>query len=398
MEMANRNIEINYKTNEGYDILYPNVTARNVIDFNDDVNLILKNSTKALYGLDNEAVPDDVFLALAIGTGNYGYKFHVQLVDGTPVPGATISGVTGLDGGTVVTDADGNAVGTSTSMTVEVTMLATYIDIDDSTVSVVSTGKITAVSDVVLNGMAGSYKTITSSQIVTLSPLAVSVDLCLVGGGGGGGGGAKYNTRDCGGGGGGGGHVTNVLNISVASLTDRRIQFSIGSGGYRGSNSSTPYTPGTNGGAGGTTSATILETSLQYSATGGSGGKTPPVDTEWTGGKGGSGNGNGGDGGSMDGTSKKSGGAGSGYIFEESALGLAGGGGGGGGGADGNASGGVGGDPYGGDGGNWGAGVSPGDTGAGPGGGGGGSPGTYSAPYVAGLGHSGIAYIRSHYD
>lgn len=59
--MANRNIEINYKTNEGYDILYPNITARNVIDFNDDVNLILKNSTKALYGLGNEAVPDDVF-------------------------------------------------------------------------------------------------------------------------------------------------------------------------------------------------------------------------------------------------------------------------------------------------------------------------------------------------
>lgn len=62
--MANRNIEINYKTNEGYDILYPNITARNVIDFNDDVNLILKNSTKALYGLGNEAVPDDVLAFL----------------------------------------------------------------------------------------------------------------------------------------------------------------------------------------------------------------------------------------------------------------------------------------------------------------------------------------------
>lgn len=63
--MANRNIEINYKTNEGYDILYPNITARNVIDFNDDVNLILKNSTKALYGLGNEAVPDDVLATLS---------------------------------------------------------------------------------------------------------------------------------------------------------------------------------------------------------------------------------------------------------------------------------------------------------------------------------------------
>ena len=65
--MATRNIEINYKTNGGYDILYPNITARNVIDFNDDVNLILKNSTKALYSLGNEAVPDDVFKNL----GNY---------------------------------------------------------------------------------------------------------------------------------------------------------------------------------------------------------------------------------------------------------------------------------------------------------------------------------------
>ena len=58
--MAEKNIEINIKTESGYDILYPKTIANNITDFNNDTNLILKNNTKALFGLGTDEVPDDV--------------------------------------------------------------------------------------------------------------------------------------------------------------------------------------------------------------------------------------------------------------------------------------------------------------------------------------------------
>ena len=56
-----KNIEMNYKDSSGYEVLYPNVRADNMIDFSME-NSILNTSTASLFGLSGDnAIPDKVF-------------------------------------------------------------------------------------------------------------------------------------------------------------------------------------------------------------------------------------------------------------------------------------------------------------------------------------------------
>lgn len=60
-----KNIEMNIKKEDGYEVLYPNVKANSVIDFTGD-NPLLKEETVALFaGLPENPVPDDVFHILS---------------------------------------------------------------------------------------------------------------------------------------------------------------------------------------------------------------------------------------------------------------------------------------------------------------------------------------------
>ena len=67
-----QNIEINIKNESGYEVLYPNIIANNVVDFSGD-NPLLSDSTKSLFGLGTNAVPDDVFNLLS-SNGEYWWK------------------------------------------------------------------------------------------------------------------------------------------------------------------------------------------------------------------------------------------------------------------------------------------------------------------------------------
>lgn len=258
----------------------------------------LKSLTKSLLGLDEIAVPDDAFLALAVGVNNYVYKVHLQLPDGTPISNVKIGGLAALEKSnlTTTTNSNGDALGISSSPSPTLTATSPYIDIKDATKIVTSSGKYTEVI------MEYPYNNdpllITSSKQIKPSKLAIGADICLVGGGGGGGSGDRSNRVA--GGGGGGGYVTNQLNLSHIQIASMDIR--IGAGG-------SPQS------AGGTTTVTLADGS-SYSAPGGSGGTNT--------GTGGQGNGNGG-------SSNSSGNNGSRYLFDTASLGLAGGGGGGGG-------------------------------------------------------------------
>ena len=59
-----KNIEINIKNESGYEVLYPNIKANNVIDFSGN-NPLLSDSTKEQYELNNQAVVDDVLKLLS---------------------------------------------------------------------------------------------------------------------------------------------------------------------------------------------------------------------------------------------------------------------------------------------------------------------------------------------
>lgn len=293
---------------------------------------LLKDVTASILGLPDTAVPDDAFLALTIGVGTYGYRVKIQLEDGTPVEGATVSGIEALTGSTLVSGQDGIVLGKSTSKTVTISCASPYIDqaAPDSRV-VTSTGTITDVT-LTLTSITDII-TITSSKISKISSMAKTVDICAVGGGGGGSGSAKSDYQDTqGGGGGGGGNIVNVLAESLTSYAKKNISITIGSGGAGGEYSSTrPSGNECNGSSGGTTSVTLGEQTEVAAATGGGGGqiglssKTPGSGgTSINGGSGG----NGGYGGTYETYRGSDGNSSNVYIFNDNRLGLAGGGGG----------------------------------------------------------------------
>ena len=264
---------------------------------------LLKDSTAALLGLGTDAVPDDAFVALVLGQGVYGYRVKVQLADGTPVEGATVSGIQPLTGSTLVTGADGTVLGKSTSASVTISCISPYIDQKaPAAQTVTKTGTIT---DVILTlESITDMLTISSSKTAKISSMAKTLDMFASGGGGGGG-------ADKGGCGGGGGYASNKLNVPISGNTD--LKFVIGSGGTGGT-ASNP-----NGGKGGETTV-FLNNVATLTASGGFGGtKTAP----------GAGNGSGGK--FVDGTVGTNGQNASVAVFNDSSIGVKTGGGGGGG-------------------------------------------------------------------
>lgn len=282
---------------------------------------LLKDATASLLGLGTSAVPDDAFLALAIGVGTYGFRVKVQLPDGTPVAGANVTGITALPGASLTTNSDGIVVGSSSTASVTIGVTSPFADLKaPDSKNVTAAGTLTDVTFVL------SYNTdvirVTSSRVIdNFSPFAKSVDVTAIGGGGGGGGARSYQNSPrvyaALGGGGGGGYAETRL--SVALSTGSKITVVVGAGGTSAGDQS--------GTAGGKTTVTIGNTTV--SAAGGSGGHlytgedfgTPNQNL----GEGGTGNGNGGKGGSPGSPSTA-------RIFNDASLGLAGGGGGGGGG------------------------------------------------------------------
>lgn len=334
---------------------------------------LLKDYTANLLGLPNTAVPDDALLALIIGVGAYGYRVKIQLADGTPVEGATVSGLEALTGSTLVSGADGIVLGKSTSQTVTIGCTSPYIDqAAPAGQSVTATGTITDVT-LTLTSITGTI-TVPSSETTKASSMAKTMDITAVGGGGGGGGKNTKSGSSIAGGGGGGGYVATKLLVPVTPLQE--LTLIIGSGGAAGAYAKT-------GGDGGSTTIKSAGTDL-LTASGGFGGVAGQAQNT-----GGVGNGNGGYNNTSDGED------GVGYIFDDASLGLAGGGGGGGG-TEAGSTGAVGGNPYGGDGALGSTNTVNGQdatAGKGPGGGGGG--GYYNMDNAAGA--PGCVYIRFHF-
>lgn len=296
----------------------------------------LKNSTKTLLGLSQDAVPDDAFLCLIVGSGFYGYRIKVLLSNGEPAEaGIKINGLTALNGESLYTDVNGQAFGKSVSQSIDVSVESPYIDQSAPAVKTVqSTGVITdaeihlvAVTDIIQ---------ISKSKQVKYSA-AKSVDICLVGGGGGGCGAAgKDYQKSTGGGGGGGGNITNILAASLTAYSKKIISIVVGAGGAAGTYlNAAPSGNECDGSDGGTTTITIGEQIEIGNATGGGGGKIGLASASPGAGGTSINGGAGGDGGYYGKSPSdyaKNGSSSTVHIFNDSSLALAGGGGGAGGG------------------------------------------------------------------
>lgn len=176
---------------------------------------LLKDTTAALLGLPNTAVPDDALIAILIGVNKYAFRLTFTFLDGSPVAGKTVDGLTSLDGTPVVTDENGNAFGVSSTPTVEIGMDFTeYIDLENFRTTLTATAKITDVT-IKISSISATSKTITTSGQYRFSPNVKDYDVAAIGGGGGG---ATLSTAE-GGGGGGGGSVANLFAQSTKTLT-----------------------------------------------------------------------------------------------------------------------------------------------------------------------------------
>lgn len=287
---------------------------------------LLSDTTRGMLGLGTDAVPDDAFVALVLGQGVYGYRIKAQLENGTPVEGATVSGITALTGSTLVSGADGIVLGKSTSKTVTIGCTSPYIDqAPPASQSVTATGTITDIT-LTLTNITGMI-TVTSSKTAKVSPMAKTMDVTAVGGGGGGGSGTE-STDTAGGSGGGGGYAKTVLGTTAK---EGNVTITIGSGGA--ASGRTTSTKTSTGGTGGKTTVKFGDVTV-CEANGGNGGRSAPYNSASTIPSGGAGNGAGGrgsGGGTYDSYAGMPGTAGNKYIFDDTSLGLAGGGGGGGG-------------------------------------------------------------------
>lgn len=335
---------------------------------------LLKDTTAALLGLGTDAVPDDAFVALVLGQGVYGYRVKVQLADGTPVEGSTVSGIQPLTGSTLVTGEDGIVLGKSASASVTIGCTSPYIDQKTPTAQTVTkTGTITDVTLTLEN--VTDMLTISSSKTAKISSMAKTLDIFSSGGGGGG---SNYsvNTNGFGGAGGGGGYANNELNVPISGDTDLKIVVGAGGGGGR----SQENPNGKNGGE----TTVYLNNVATLTASGGFGatGSTAA----------GAGNGPGGIYHSKEITPSANGSPASVSVFNDSSIGVKTGGGGGGGGGTYNEGHGLGGFPCGGDGGAQNLGAKSGGIGGGGGG------GYYWAGFSGANGGPGIVYLRFHFD
>ena len=291
---------------------------------------ILADSTKEIFGLDQSATVNDVFVVLGLGAGKYGYGITLKYPDGTPAAGLKVTGVTDRLGQAITTDENGYFLAVSTATSITFSVNQGYFDINNITNKTINSTSIVTNQEV-----SFEYKTITNYVLLQTSQQlkfsrAYKLDLTAVGGGGGGAGGASQSSYGDFGGGGGGGRVETALDKQIAK--DQSLKIDIGAGGSLGSFTGTSEQK-YYGGTGGTTQVFILEgMQLLVSATGGNGGNgshrnsNTSLNTA-------SGNGTGG-GYTYQGAPTYSGTphpgtAGTGFIFNDQSLGLAGGGGGG---------------------------------------------------------------------
>lgn len=238
-------------------------------------NNTLKSYTKQLLSLPDDAIPDDAFMALVVGTDSRAYRVTVKYPNNTPAIGFTISGLSAIPNASLVTNKDGIAMGKSPNTTVSITVEKKYEDILAKTVSVTSTGTITDVT--IILEYDRTNKTVRSSGKLptNVSALCTGIEYVLVAGGGSG----AYSLKTygiigvpfAGGSGGGGG---NAVKDTLQFAPNADINIVIGAGG--------PEPPVISGnlygdrqptqGSQGGSSQLLLGTTILKSVTGGGGG------------------------------------------------------------------------------------------------------------------------------
>ena len=108
----------------------------------------LSAQVASVLGLRDNYKPDDAFLGLYFGAGTYRYRVRVVLEDGTPVQGSTISGISAIQGQSLVTNEQGYVLGKSTSQSVTINCTSPFVD--QKVPDALTVNKVGVITDIVL--------------------------------------------------------------------------------------------------------------------------------------------------------------------------------------------------------------------------------------------------------
>ena len=222
-----KNIEMNYKTESGYEVVYP----KSISDI-----CLSSEELKTLFSLNDESVVDDAFeyvsrQLILMKHNKAGINVTVKSAGGSPLEGVPIPNITAnYDGtGEVVTGSDGTAFGYCDAGSVNIAPVkcadVTYTSQSVQTLA----GEMYSVN---ITGSLNNFQRYTSGGNCQFSNNVKTIDYTLVGGGQAGGsgwdngGGAGLS---CAGSGGNGGQV--IVQENVIVTPNHSYGITIGSGG-----------------------------------------------------------------------------------------------------------------------------------------------------------------------
>ena len=260
-----KNIEINYKEDSGYEVLYPTTIPDQVIN-------LLTDSTKTYIGLDHSSTPDDAFRSLYllnVLSDKASFRLTVKTAGGTPIANLPVTCNKYLDGnsnpvaGPLYTDENGviDTFFANGNVTLSVTG---YADLENwsQQYSVVNGEQYEEEAALTTR----NFLKWTSSTTTKFSSNVSRVDVSCCGGGGGGGGAQGYSGRNVGTGGGGGGGYAS-MEEKVTFVINNNYSIIVGAAGVAGISRDSSTRKATDGGDGGNSSFLTIE------AQGGKGGK-----------------------------------------------------------------------------------------------------------------------------
>ena len=309
-----KNIEINYKEDSGYEVLYPTTIPDQVIN-------LLTDSTKTYIGLDPSSTPDDAFRSLYllnVLSDKASFRLTVKTAGGTPIANLPVTCNKYLDGnsnpvaGPLYTDENGviDTFFANGNVTLSVTG---YADLENwsQQYSVVNGEQYEEEAALTTR----NFLKWTSSTTTKFSSNVSRVDVSCVGGGGGAGGAQGYERGNIGTGGGGGGGYAS-MEESVTFVINNNYSIIVGAAGSAGVSKNSSTQKATDGGNGGNSSF------LEIEAQGGKGGKAAVFNfsnDSISAGAGGEGNGKGGNG-VLPSNNGNNGGSGQGNIYDSFAT------------------------------------------------------------------------------
>lgn len=188
---------------------------------------LLQDSTAGLLGLTGDPTVDDAFVALLLTVKQMALVRVTVTVAGAPaIADIEVTGLEGLDGGAVYTDASGAAVGFALAGEVSISTPA-YQDLPaaQTVTQEVAAGEIVDVSLAIGSAPQAGDKSVTSTTSgIRFSPYVTEVDTCCIGAGAGGGCGFESELypegyQYAGGSGGGQGKIVNRIGVKPDTKT-----------------------------------------------------------------------------------------------------------------------------------------------------------------------------------